>query len=181
MSTPLAPVGTRPAYYANVAVAAMVGDSGARRTQVVQVPLPLSAPGRADTQVVYAAYEHSGLQRVMVVNMQAWNGTAPLSNGVAVPATAARPVATYYFTAPAECAGTASVSRLLANGSDAVTGTTWDGYSYEYELQLGRPVLLSNGSGYERITVDASGKFRVNVPWSSAAMVRLNCTWSGGL
>jgi Glycosyl hydrolase family 79 C-terminal beta domain len=157
-------VGTRPAYYANVAVAAMIGDSGPAKTQVLTLPLPTYS----ETQIAYAAYESAALKRVLLINMQAWNTTS------ASPTTP-RPETTYYFAAPLQCAGNATVSRLMASGSDAVVGVSWNGYSYAHEQDLGKPRLLGNVSHDESLTVSPFGTFKLDVPHSSAAMVSLNC------
>lgn len=64
-----------------------------------------------------------------------------------------------------------AVQRLSANGSDAITGISWDGWSYNYELDRGRPVRLSNVTTGEYVTVDANGTILVSVPDSSAAVL----------
>lgn len=84
----------------------------------------------------------------------------------------------------------ACVRRLLANGSDAITGITWDGWSYNYELDGGRPVRLGNVTSEangERVVVAEGGdddegrvSIRVRVPDSSAALVDLEFGGDGG-
>jgi hypothetical protein len=59
----------------------------------------------------------------------------------------------------------------MANGSDAVTGATFDGYSFNYELKNGKPVLLRNVTRGETVEVDRRGKLSVAVPDSSAVLV----------
>jgi hypothetical protein len=158
-------VGTRPAYYASVAIAAMLGDSGPAKTRV----LYLTLPAYSETEVAYAAYEGGALKRVLLINFQAWNTTSPSSPPQP------RPSTTYYFATPLQCAGNATVHRLTASGSDAVTGVSWNGYSYAPELAVGKPVLLGNVSHDEGVRVSPFGTVKVDVPWSSAAMVSLNC------
>ncbi|KAL1998863.1 hypothetical protein VTN02DRAFT_5464 [Thermoascus thermophilus] len=53
-----------------------------------------------------------------------------------------------------------SVQRLLANGRHAITGITRDGWSYNYELDGGKPVRLDN------VTVGET----VWLHWSKAKM-----------
>lgn len=65
--------------------------------------------------------------------------------------------------------------RLVANGSDAVTGITWDGDSYNYELAEGKPVRQGNVTCGERVKIDRKGVVRLDVEWSSAVVVTLDC------
>lgn len=62
------------------------------------------------------------------------------------------------------------VQRLLANGSDAITGITFDGWSYNYELDLGKPVRLHNVTVGETAVV-RNGQVTVDVPDSSAVLL----------
>lgn len=140
--------------------------------------LEVGLPVFSHTSVVYAAYEMGVLRRVMLVNLQAWNVTMAANPSSSVKA--ARPLAVYDFAAPSSCAGNASVARLSAPGSDSVTGATWGGMAYEYAPSLGKPVAAGNDSKGEIVPVSKEGVFEVNVPWSSAAMVSLNCTGGTG-
>jgi len=63
----------------------------------------------------------------------------------------------------------------MANGSDAITGITFNGLSYNYELDLGKPRLVGNVTKDEIIWVGEDGIFGVKVPYSSAALVQLSC------
>jgi len=162
-------IGTKPPYYGNIAVANFLGGTGRTKTQIANLPLPNAE------EAAYAAYENGALRRVIVVNMQEYNYSLNTNESWTDPAGAVRPVATYAFSAPEECAGWATVQRLMANGSDAITGITWNGVSYNYELARGRPVALKNVTRDEIIRVGKDGSFSVEVPWSSAAMVLLNC------
>ena len=163
-------IGTKAPYYGNIAVAAFIGNvsgntpnSTAQNTSIVN--LPLSDPMEA----AYAAYLDSVLQRVMVINLLEYNYSNASTEGP-------RPVKTYSFQLPESCSGTnATVSRLMANGSDAITGITWDGLSYNYELQNGMPVRLNNVTIGETVAVGTNGNVSVDVPLSSAAMVNLEC------
>ena len=67
-----------------------------------------------------------------------------------------------------------ALKRLVANGSDAITGITWDGWSYNYELNNGKPVRLGNVTVGETVKV-VSGKATVGVEDSSAVV--LDLTW----
>ena len=62
----------------------------------------------------------------------------------------------------------------MANGSDAITGITFDGYSYNYELDAGRPVLLRNVTRGETAIVK-NGLVKVDVPASSAVILDFGC------
>ncbi|KAK8132786.1 glycoside hydrolase family 79 protein [Apiospora kogelbergensis] len=67
---------------------------------------------------------------------------------------------------------TARIQRLYANGSDAITGITWDGWSYNYELDEGRPVRLANVTVGETVQV-TNGTLNITVPDSQAVLVTL--------
>lgn len=70
--------------------------------------------------------------------------------------------------------------RLLANGSDAITGITWDGWSYNYELDEGRPVRLGNVTVGERVVVEEGGVVRVGVVDASAVLLDFGDFEDGG-
>ena len=65
------------------------------------------------------------------------------------------------------------VRRLMANGSDAISGITFDGYSYNFELDDGKPVLLGNVTRGEVLKVGRDGVLSLDVPWSSAVLLDL--------
>lgn len=162
VTTAIETVGTRAPYYGNVAVAASLGDLTASQVRVKEVPL------KSEQEAAYAAYNDEVLKRLTVVNMRQYNYT---TNGTVAP----RPVDRYVFSLPRECEGKAIVQRLLANGSDATTGVTFNGLSYNYELDLGRPVVQTNVTRDEEVDVGWDGRLCVEVPWSSAAVVQLDC------
>jgi hypothetical protein len=174
IETNISSIGTKAPYYGNIAVAAFLGnitDNANSSTtasptghNVSITNLPLTNP----MEVAYAAYNGDALKRVMVVNLQQYNYTNASTEGP-------RPNTTYEFQVPSACAGNATAQRLMANGSDAITGITWDGYSYNYELMNGLPVRLDNVTVGETIAVPANGSFSIDVPHSSAAMVNLQC------
>ena len=66
----------------------------------------------------------------------------------------------------------------MANGSDAITGITFDGWSYNYELQEGRPVRLGNVTVGERVVVEEGGVVTVKV--ADASGVVLDIDGEGG-
>jgi hypothetical protein len=109
-----------------------------------------------------AHHQYAGVQLI--------NGTSSLLNP------ASRSSLSYSFAVPADCADQVRVQRLWANGSDAITGITWDGHSYNYELHQGKPVCLTNATkgGIEQ---DENGLVCVTVPDSSVAV--LNFGWDG--
>lgn len=61
--------------------------------------------------------------------------------------------------------------RLSANGSDAITGVTFDGYSYAAELAEGKPVRMNNVTRGEQIAVGKDGKVNVKVESSGAVIL----------
>ena len=167
-------IGTKAPYYGSIAVAAILGNVSARDTRVANLPL------QQTDEAAYAVYGpgNAGVvpSRIAVINMLQYNYTA-LANGTGLAYPAPRPERTYTFQLPpALCAGTTTaVRRLNANGSDAVTGITWDGYSYNWELEQGRPVLLSNVTRDEVLAIAGDGSASVSVPASGVAVLDLAC------
>ncbi|RYO52979.1 Beta-glucuronidase [Alternaria arborescens] len=158
--------GTKPPYYGNLAVAAfMHKPSPSSRLQISS----LASSSIYSTQ--YAAHVDDTLARLLLVDLHTYNTTTDNNYTDAFP----RPSETYSFQLPRECKGEAHVQRLLANGSDAISGITWDGYSYNYELDEGKPVRLGNVTCGESVKVDGKGMVSVEVPWSSAAIVSVDC------
>lgn len=106
----------------------------------------------------------------MLLNLKDYNSTAD-NNYTSTPLPK-RGGQTFALRIPQSCSGkTASFQRLIANGSDAVSGVTFDGYSYNYELNNGKPVLLGNVTRGETLRVDRRGVLRIEVPDSSAVLV----------
>lgn len=146
----------------------MIGDTTQVETVIANIPLANS------TEAAYAAYVGTGrtLARILVVNMNTYNttvdgaGLEPLANPPC------RPRRTYTFRLPdgAVAATVARVQRLWALGSDAISGITWDGWSYNYELDEGKPVLLPNVTRGETVAI-VDGMVTVKVPDSSAVML----------
>lgn len=156
--------GTKAPYYGNIAVAAFIGDIVSSPPAIANLPLP------NEEESAYAAYVDGQLDRVIVINMMEYNHTA----GNKYFNHYSRPIETYNFQLPASVAGTAEVQRLMANGSDAITGCTFDGYSYNWELDDGKPVLLHNVTRGETVNVSTGGKMSIDLPRSSAAIIRFN-------
>jgi hypothetical protein len=159
-------IGTKAPYYGNVAVAAFLGKltTPLDRPKVVNVPLP------SELQACYASYIRGKLAKIMLVNLQSYNTTA----GNNYTSTSPRGVQTFPIRLPSAYAGkTAGLQRLIANGSDAISGISFDGYSYNYELDNGKPVLLKNVTRGETAAVGRNGLLRVEVPDSSALIVNL--------
>lgn len=160
VETALVSKGTKAPYYGNVAVAAFVGDVSGGDVRIVNLPLA------GETRAAYAAYVGDRLSKVLLVDLNEYNATA----GNNLTDSYARPVAEYNILAQGLGHGTVSLQRLMANGSDAITGITFDGYSYNYELDAGRPVLLNNVTRGETAAV-RNGFVKVNVPASSAVIL----------
>lgn len=155
-------LGTKPPYYGNIAVAAALGNITAGEIRVRNIPLSDS-----ETAAAYAIYANSKLARLMVINLKQYNYSVPVPDK--------RLEIAYNFTVPVECAGIGMVQRLIANGSDATTGITFNGASYEYEVAKGNPKLMGNVTKDETVWVGEDGGVAIWVPWSSAALVQLTC------
>ncbi|KAI0810148.1 glycoside hydrolase family 79 protein [Xylaria sp. FL0064] len=178
INTDLAVAGTKAPYYGNVAVAAFLGNLRIEPVRVAHLELEHAeeANNGTDTDVgvkdsAYAAYVDNVLTRIMVVNMRAYNYTLNGTGDLNSPNPAARPVRTYNFGVDGfEDGRQAVVRRLVANGSDAITGISWDGISYNYELDLGKPVRLGNVTTGETVVVKG-GVVEVAVPDSQAVVL----------
>ncbi|KAF2090616.1 glycoside hydrolase family 79 protein [Saccharata proteae CBS 121410] len=146
--------GTRAPYYGNVAAAAAVGDLTAGQVEVASLELNGSA------EAAYGVYGNATLKRLAVVNMREWNYSTTADTTTAT-TNSTRPTNDYWFSVPLSCNGTAVVQRLMANGSDAVTGVTFNGRSFDWELEQGMPVLLRNMTKDEIAWDDGKGVFRM--------------------
>ena len=164
IETNITTIGTKPPYYGNIAVAAMLGNLVHSEVNIVNLPLPNAE------ESAYAAYVDGKLTRLAVVNLREYNYTiAGLLDGPVNPVP--RPSQNYTFSVPASRKGQwVGVKRLYANGSDAISGITWDGWSYNYELEKGRPVRLHNVTVGEKVLVKG-GTVSVGVLDSSAAIL----------
>lgn len=168
ITTSLDPIGTKAPYYGNIAVAAFLGNLEHRQVQIKGLDLgPHADAGVRES--AYAAYEHGKLKRVIAINMREYNYT--INGTSSIPNPIGRPSTMYEFAVGDLKGRRVQVQRLWANGSDAITGVTWDGWSYNYELKRGIPVRLHN------VTIGESGRVKngvvkIEVPDSSAAVLR---------
>ncbi|MCJ1399123.1 hypothetical protein MMC11_002325 [Xylographa trunciseda] len=152
-------VATKPPYYGSIAAAAMLGNLTASDVRIANIPLT------SCTEAAYAAYVDGHLARIAVINMQGYTATDP-GQQTSPP----RGQLSYVFSVPQIASTSVGVRRLIANGSDSVTGISFDGYSYAYELQKGVPVLLGNVTRGETISV-SNGMFTVQLMDSSAVIL----------
>ncbi|KAL9620048.1 MAG: hypothetical protein Q9160_005426 [Pyrenula sp. 1 TL-2023] len=167
--------GTKPPFYGSLFVAAVLGDLVSQEVRVEEIEL------EGVYEAAYAAYVDERLARVAIVNANEYNYTVNGTlNGAVNPVP--RPTRKYTLSVPPACTannatgtGTIGVQRLTANGSDSITGIAWDGSSYNWELDDGRPVGLANGTTGEVIEVGANGEVGVGVRDSEAVILNLEC------
>jgi hypothetical protein len=180
IATPNATLGTKAPYYGNIAVAAALGNTILSPASVVSLP---SHP-RQDKESVYAVYTQNGsvLSRIVIINFHSYNTTVDGAGIVPVPNPLPRPSRNFTFalsspnstnTTPSCIPTSFKIQRLMANGTDAITGTTWDGWSYDHELDGGRPVRLGNVTVGETVKVEGR-VFTVDVPDGSAVLVHVD-------
>ncbi|TQW01284.1 hypothetical protein V2A60_002291 [Cordyceps javanica] len=160
--------GTKAPYYGNIATANALGNLTRGGGGVAVVPLHLAS----DSEAAYAVYEDGRLRRVLAINMRGYNTTRGGAGVDPLPAPPPRPSRSYAFQIGGDLRGPVGVQRLLANGSDAITGITFDGWSYNYELDNGKPVRQSNVTTGETLRVEG-GVVTVEVPDSSAALLNI--------
>lgn len=154
-----------------MAVAAMLRNSASHPVSVSTIALP------SDAEAGYTAHFTSGakagkLARIMVINMRSYNSTVDGAGLDPLPQPPTRQVRTYTFQVHDAAAEgqVVQIQRLMANGSDAITGITFDGWSYNRELDMGKPVRLHNVTIGETTTVK-NGLVTVDVVDSSAALL----------
>lgn len=161
--------GTKAPYYGNMAVAAMIGNATDQPVSIAHVPIA----GGDEREAVYAAYVGDSLSRIMVINFVGYNTTVNGTGlGLAGNPAAKRESRMYTFEV-GPSVREVSVQRLMANGSDAITGVTWDGYSFNYELEQGDPVLLTNVTRGEVLQTTA-GRVTIDVLDSSVVMLSMS-------
>ncbi|KAJ3499396.1 hypothetical protein NLG97_g376 [Lecanicillium saksenae] len=169
VDTDKATKGTKAPYYGSMAVAATLRNSATRPVSVSNIPL-----GTDQYEAAYATHFTASkkLARILVINMHGYNTTVDGAGLDPLPNPAARKSRAYSFHVGAQVAegGTVRIQRLMANGSDAITGITFDGWSYNWELDAGRPVRLHNVTTGEMATVK-DGRVTVHLPDSSAALL----------
>lgn len=157
-------------------MAATLGRITTHPVSIVHIPLS------STTEAAYAAYVASSpspsstrtLTRITILNMKAYNTTVDGAGLVPLPAAQLTPRQTTKYTfdlGPTAVGREAVVRRLWASGSDAVSGISWDGWSFNWELDQGRPVRLANVTTGEKVVVQADGSVVVEVPDSSGAML----------
>lgn len=171
VSTDLGTIGTKAPYYGSIALAAMVGDNSRHPVSITSIPLSSDSE-----EAAYAAHYTKGhddkLARIIVVNLHGYNTTVDGQGLEPVPTPKKRGSRKYTFDV-GKSHGSVGVQRLLANGSDAITGITFDGWSYNYELDLGKPVRLHNVTVGEKTKV-RDGKVTIEVPDSSAVLLNFD-------
>lgn len=97
----------RPSYYGALMLATAIGDNGGKKQ--------VRAVVQQETFVAYALYAHTGLDSVVVVNMEPFNATMP----------GPRPHVDVTLSEAAHKPG--KIMRLTADGSDVKDGVTWAG------------------------------------------------------
>lgn len=165
-------MGTKAPYYGSIAVAAMLRNSVKRPVSISSIPLS------SDQEAAYSAHYTPGagrpgkLARIMVLNMRGYNTTVDGAGLEPLPDPEKRPSKQYSFNVSqsAQDGQKVIVQRLVANGSDAITGMTFDSWSYNFELDHGKPVRLDNVTFGETAVV-ADGAVTVDLPDSSAALL----------
>jgi hypothetical protein len=143
---------TLPPYYGNIATAAFLGKD--TDLQVVDFP-------QSETLSVYGAYAGGKLTRMAVLNMNEFNSTEG----------GPRPSTDVSFTiSGATNSSSVTVQRLQAPGSDATSGVTFSGYSWDYNLGQGMPVNVNNAS--PEVLNITSGAFTITIPDSEIAILQ---------
>ncbi|EXV04482.1 hypothetical protein X797_002160 [Metarhizium robertsii] len=165
---------TKAPYYGSIGVAAAFGDLTTSSVSVSSIPMP------SDQEAAYAIFERGNLKRLMVINMHRYNTTKDGAGTEPLPNPPGRMSRGFSFAAR-NLARDVSIreQRLMTNGSDAITGVTFDEWSYNWELDNGKPVRLDNVTTGETFR-SKQGVITVMVPDSSAALLHLEQDGGGG-
>ena len=164
--------GTKAPYYGNIAVATFLGNLTGGNVSVTDIELD------STYQNAYAAYVNGHLSRIAIIQLNAYNTTFNGSGSSTATNLTPRPSETFSFQLPVSQTAVlkgVKVQRLMANGSDAITGITFDGLSYNLEVDGGLPVRLNNVTNGEFLQAAQDETISVTLPWSSAAI--LNLLW----
>jgi hypothetical protein len=161
---------TLPQYYGHIAAAAFIGPSGTHPTQIINI-------GSTNPQLaIYAAYVHTQLARVMLINLAPSSASLSQDKGATyTPQAPTRPSTPFTLKAPTACQGPATISRLWAPGHDSTSGVSWDGFSYEANMGQGRPAIIQGRARGETAAVGTDGGVKVEVENASAVMLTFNC------
>ena len=176
-------VGTKAPYYGSVAAASFLSLTGALgHTTVSGVQVAeLAIDSDADPvyNAAYASYVNGQLARIAVIQMNEYNSsTSTFTQADGSIGSGTRPSQSFTFQIPGARYASGNqkvkVQILLANGSDAVTGVTFGGVSYDYALGRGKPVVVKSVTdGVQMVQVGSGGMLQIEVPFSSAAIVEL--------
>ncbi|KAK9436494.1 glycoside hydrolase family 79 [Metarhizium brunneum] len=150
--------GTKAPYYGSIGVAAALGGLITSSVSVSSIPMP------SDQEAAYLIFERGNLKRLMVINMHGYNTTKDGAGTEPLPNTPGRMSRGFSFAAR-NLARDVSIreQRLMTNGSDAITGVTFDEWSYNWELDNGKPVRLDNVTTGETVR-SKQGVITVMVP-----------------
>lgn len=148
----------RPSYYAHVAMAQLIG-SGNGTTQISTLTLSNIPAGYPDYVRAYSAYTQGSLSAVVIVNGKTSN--ASVSNKPSLPVT---------LNLPSAKGQTLYISTLTAAGSDSISGTTWNGLSFEANSD-GTP--SQQDSNVQTVQVGSDGTVTLSVRDASAIIANI--------
>ena len=147
--------GVKAPYYGLIAAATFLGDLNNANVHVVEIRLSDGVQSSG-----YAAYDNGLLSRLALIQMTAWNVTQ----------TGTRPTQVVTLKFPSGYTSKqVCIARLLASGSDAISGVTFGNTSFD--SPSGEPVIMNTSNGVEVAAIGAGGLLVVELPWSSAAII----------
>ncbi|KAF4855866.1 Beta-glucuronidase [Colletotrichum siamense] len=159
-------IGTKAPYYGNLATAAILGRLGKDKVQVANLP----ATGNG-AESAYGIYHSGKLAKVAILNMAEYNFTASGNATETELNKAKRSNHNFSINLDSSFNGkTATVRRLIAPGADSITGITWDGYTFNYDVDNGKAVRVSNVTVGEEVAI-SGGKATLSIADSSAVVL----------
>lgn len=146
-------VRVRSSYYAWAAVDQIIGQKCT--TRVASMPLS-NVPSAYENHVVgYTAYDNDNLRAIIMINTQITSSSQDASS------------MDFELTVPDLAGQTLFLSTLTADSTDATTGTTWNGISYEQKPN-GAPSTVDSSS--HTVKVGSDGTVTIPVRDSQAVV-----------
>lgn len=143
---------TKPPYYGKLAASTFLTNSDALDVQALDIG------GEADFDSGYGAYIDGKLQRMAIINLREYDGSANQKRGQRE------------YTLQVPRCSRWTIQRLTADSARDKSGVTFNGYAYEAE-SMGKPVRVEGRSTNEHVKPNARGVIKVTVANSETVVI----------